>query len=123
MRSPRAHAREPRIPHARGALETLIRQLAFVEPGRVEWQEAPGAALPGPAGALVRPLAVARCDLDLPMAMAGSFPGPFPVGRETVAAVMVVGDEVGHASPTTVFPWDDAPTAWREPATKPVLAR
>src|SRR5262245_5012916 len=76
-----------------------MRQLTFVEAGRVEWQEAPDAVLPGSAGALVRPLAVARCDLDLPMAMAGLFPGPFPVGHETVAEVMVVGDEVRARKP------------------------
>jgi hypothetical protein len=38
-----------------------------------------------PAGAVVWPLAVTPRDLDLPMAMAGLFPGPFAVGHETVA--------------------------------------
>src|SRR5262249_14498686 len=45
-------------------------------------------------GALVHPLAVARCDLDQPMAALGFFPGPFPVGHETVAEVIAIGDEV-----------------------------
>jgi alcohol dehydrogenase len=47
-----------------------------------------------PAGAIVRPLAVARCDVDLPMAAGGLFPGPFPVGQETVAEVVAIGDAV-----------------------------
>ena len=36
-----------------GTLGTLMRELTFVEAGRVEWQEAPDAVLPGPAGAIV----------------------------------------------------------------------
>jgi hypothetical protein len=64
-------------------LVTVMRQLTFVEAGRVEWREVPDAVLPGPSGAVVRPPAVARCDLDLPMATAGLFPGPFPVGHKT----------------------------------------
>ncbi len=75
-----------------------MRQLAFLEAGRVAWQEAPDPELPGPRGALVRPLAVARCDLDHPMAAFGFFPGPFAVGHETVAEVIAVGDEVGERS-------------------------
>lgn len=76
-----------------------MRQLTFVEAGRVEWQDVPDPVLPGPAGALVRPLAVARCDLDLPMALAGLFPGPFPVGHETIAEVVTVGDQVRVRQP------------------------
>ncbi len=76
-----------------------MRQLTYVEAGRVEWQEALDAVVPGPAGALVRPLAVARCDLDLPMAMAGLFPGPFALGHETVAEVLAVGDAVRDRKP------------------------
>jgi alcohol dehydrogenase len=71
-----------------------MRQLAFLDPGRVGWQEAPEPRLVDPRGALVRPLAVARCDLDQPMAAFGLFPGPFAVGHETVAEVIAVGDEV-----------------------------
>jgi len=71
-----------------------MRQLTFVEAGRVEWQEVPDPVLPDSAGAIVRPIAVARCDLDLPMATAGLFPGPFPIGHETIGEVVAVGDKV-----------------------------
>jgi alcohol dehydrogenase len=67
----------------------------FVAAGEVVWADVPEPALPGPDGALVRPLAVARCDLDRPMAALGLFPGPFVVGHEMVAEVVAVGDEVG----------------------------
>jgi hypothetical protein len=53
-----------------------MRQLMFVEAGRVAWDEAPDPQLTDSHGALVRPLAVARCDLDQPMAAFGIFPGP-----------------------------------------------
>jgi alcohol dehydrogenase len=74
----------------------LVRQLTFVEAGQVEWREASDPAPSDPAGAIVRPLAVARCDIDLPMASAGLFPGPFAVGHETVAEVVAVGDAVSR---------------------------
>jgi hypothetical protein len=69
-----------------------MRQLTFVEAGRVEWQAVPEAELADPAGALVCPLAVARCDIDLPMAAAGLFPGPFPVGHVPAAALATLPD-------------------------------
>jgi threonine dehydrogenase-like Zn-dependent dehydrogenase len=71
-----------------------MQQLTFVEAGSLEWREVPAPELADPHGALVRPLAVARCDLDLPMAAAGIFPGPFAVGHETAAEVVEVGAEV-----------------------------
>jgi alcohol dehydrogenase len=71
-----------------------VRQLIYAKPGRVEWEEVQAPELLDPAGALLRPIAVARCDLDQPMAMKGIFPGPFPVGHEFVAEVMAVGDQV-----------------------------
>jgi threonine dehydrogenase-like Zn-dependent dehydrogenase len=60
----------------------------------VQWREVPDPVLSDPAGALVAPLAVARCDLDQPMAAQGLFPGPFGVGHETVGEVVEVGPEV-----------------------------
>lgn len=71
-----------------------MRQLTFVEPGRLEWTEAPPPRIADGRTALVRPLAVARCDLDLRMAAEGLFPGPYPVGHEVVGEVVDVGDAV-----------------------------
>jgi len=71
-----------------------VRQLTYVEVGVVRWREVPDPVLADPLGALVAPLAVARCDLDLPMAAQGLFPGPFGVGHETVGEVVDVGREV-----------------------------
>jgi len=54
--------------------------------GRVEWQDAPDAAIETADDALVRPLAVAACDLDVAL-LRGLIPfqGPFPIGHEFVA--------------------------------------
>ncbi|MHB8296249.1 MAG: alcohol dehydrogenase catalytic domain-containing protein [Acidimicrobiales bacterium] len=72
-----------------------MRELTFVEAGRVEWTDRPDPELTDPAAVLVRPTAVARCDLDLPMAKVGLF----PVGHETVAEVIAVGDQVTSTRP------------------------
>jgi alcohol dehydrogenase len=77
-----------------------MKQLTLVEPGRVEWTDAPEPALQGDGEALVRPLAVALCDLDANI-VSGAFPVPAPValGHEFVAEVVEVGDSVNGARP------------------------
>lgn len=42
----------------------IVQQLEHVEPGRLEWREVREPKLAGYLDALVRPIAVARCDLD-----------------------------------------------------------
>lgn len=76
-----------------------MRRLSFIEPGKVRWEEGADPALSDSASALVRPLAVARCDLDVPMAAFGIFPGPFTVGHEAVAEVVEVGEDVRSFAP------------------------
>lgn len=73
-----------------------MRALVHTEPGVVLWQEQPD-PVPEPHGAVVRPLAVARCDLDAPMAALGMFPGPYPVGHELVGEVVAVGADAAVA--------------------------
>ena len=73
-----------------------MRTLVFDAPGELSWHEVPD-PVAAPHGAVVRPLAVARCDLDAPVAAFGIFPGPFPVGHELVAEVVTVGADVDLA--------------------------
>jgi alcohol dehydrogenase len=77
-----------------------LRQLTFVEKESLEWREAPDAVLQGDGEAIVRPLAVATCDLDL-LIVRGLVPAgePFPFGHECVAEVIDVGDEVKGFAP------------------------
>jgi threonine dehydrogenase-like Zn-dependent dehydrogenase len=70
-----------------------MRHLVVEQPGRVAWQDAPDPE-PTAEGAVVRPLAVSRCDLDAPMAAFGLFPPPIAVGHEAVAEVVAVGEGV-----------------------------
>jgi len=72
-----------------------MRALVTTGPGALGWQEVETPALPGDDGALVRPLAVARCDLDPLMVTSGMFPGPFTVGHECAAEVAVPGPDSG----------------------------
>lgn len=52
--------------------------------------------LSGDGAALVRPVAVATCDLDaLIVAGESPFPAPFAVGHECVAEIVDAGDAVG----------------------------
>jgi alcohol dehydrogenase len=77
-----------------------MRQLTLVEPGKVEWTDAPEPSLEAGREALVRPLAVALCDLDANI-VRGEFPVPTPValGHEFVAEVVETGDGVTSARP------------------------
>lgn len=72
-----------------------MQALTFVAPGSIEMREVPAARLQGAKEALVRPLAVARCDLDYVLAR-GKAPaeGPFALGHECVGEVVEVGDAV-----------------------------
>ncbi len=77
-----------------------MQQLTFIEPGKLEWQDVAEPALEGDGEALVRPVAVATCDLDL-LLVRGLAPveEPFPFGHECVAEVTEVGDGVTGAKP------------------------
>src|SRR5262249_17095684 len=70
-------------------------QLTFLESGKLEWRDVPEPALQGPGEALVRPLAVATCDLDAAMIRGQApAPGPIALGHEFIAEVQTVGDQV-----------------------------
>jgi len=77
-----------------------MRQLTFVKPGQLEWWDVPRPKLAGPGEAIVRPLTVARCDLDT-MIVAGRTPlrGPFALGHEFVAEIVELGEAVGGLQP------------------------
>jgi alcohol dehydrogenase len=80
----------------------IMQQLVMHGPADLRWQDAPEPDLQSPAEALVRPVAVATCDLDRPI-VTGETPlrGPIAVGHEGVAEVLAIANEV-----TTVAPGD-----------------
>ncbi len=77
-----------------------MRQLTYVSPRDLEWREVPTPRLRTSEDALVRPLAVTRCDLDVSIArgMPGMI-GPFAFGHETYGEVTDVGDNVRNVRP------------------------
>jgi alcohol dehydrogenase len=77
-----------------------LRELTFIGKGHLEWREAHEPRLQGSGEALVRPLAVATCDIDR-LFVAGLAPvsEPFPFGHECVAEVTDVGDDVDGVRP------------------------
>jgi alcohol dehydrogenase len=73
-----------------------LHALTYTGPRELEWREVAEPRLDSDAAALVRPLAVATCDLDLLIVSGGSpFAPPFPLGHECVAEVLDAGDAVG----------------------------
>ena len=85
-----------------------MRQLSFIEPGVVRWEDARDAGIEVPGDALVRPFAVTTCDLDHAIVHGRApFAGPFPLGHEFVAEVVEVGGEVTsfHAGHRVIVPF------------------
>ena len=80
-----------------------MKQLTCIEPGRLEWRDISEPRIEAGVQALVRPLAVARCDVDLLFAMGFGPPGrAFALVHECVAEVIALGDEVRAVAPGDV---------------------
>src|SRR5918995_915390 len=72
-----------------------MRQLTCTAPGVVEWCDVPEPELLEPTDALVRPVAVARCEIDPFLVLAGPTRGDrFALGHEAVTEIVAVGDDV-----------------------------
>lgn len=74
----------------------MMQQLTFIKPCTFEWHDVAYPVIQTATDAIVRPLAVARCDLDLYIATGFvPFPGPFAFGHEMVGEVVDAGDKAG----------------------------
>jgi NADPH:quinone reductase-like Zn-dependent oxidoreductase len=72
-----------------------MQQLTFVGPHQLEWHDVAEPTIDSGEAVLVRPIAVASCDLDVGIIDGlAVFPGPFAFGHEFVADVVSVGAEV-----------------------------
>jgi alcohol dehydrogenase len=74
--------------------------LTYVGRRELEWRDDQPVELGSDDAALVRPIAVATCDLDaLILSGTSPFPPPFVIGHEGVAEVVEVGDRVTAFAP------------------------
>lgn len=72
-----------------------MRQLWFTKKNTLEWRDVAEPKLDGSSQAIVRPLAIARCDLDLPTVQGHTLFRPaFPVGHEMTAEIVALSDDV-----------------------------
>jgi alcohol dehydrogenase len=77
-----------------------MQSLTYTGPNELAWRDVPAPSLDSDAAAIVRPVAVATCDLDALIVLGLSpFPAPFPIGHECVAEVLDVGDAVAGLEP------------------------
>ena len=71
-----------------------MQQLTCTAPGVVEWRDVADASLAASTDALVRPVAVARCEIDPLLVRVGPVSeAGFAVGHEAVVEVVAVGDD------------------------------
>jgi threonine dehydrogenase-like Zn-dependent dehydrogenase len=72
-----------------------MKTLVFKKKNELEWQDTPAPLITGPGQAIVQPIAVARCDLDLPILRGQTlFRPPFPLGHEFVGRILQVSEDL-----------------------------
>jgi alcohol dehydrogenase len=77
-----------------------VQQLTYTAPNVLEWREAEEPRLSSDGAALVRPRAVATCDLDALIVTGSSpFAPPFAIGHECIGEVVETGDAVSSITP------------------------
>lgn len=82
-------------------IDQTMQQFTFLGPQRFEWQEVKAPLISNNGQAIVKPLAVTRCDLDLYIAN-GMIPltdDPFAFGHEIAGEIIAVGDGVTNFQP------------------------
>ena len=93
-------AARDRLAQRRRPTRPRMRALVVRPGGRVGFVAVPEPPAPAPRAAVVRPLAMATCDMDRPLALGRtSFPLPLQLGHECVAEVVAVGAEVATVGP------------------------
>ncbi len=77
-----------------------MKQLYFAKVGKVEWREVPDARVEGLLEAVVAPVVIGRCDLDVGF-VEGFVPlkSGEPIGHESIGRVVDVGDGVRNFKP------------------------
>ena len=80
-----------------------MKALHFIEANHLEWREIADATIQHITDAIIKPLAVAACDLDRNIVTGRSpFPGPFVLGHEFCGEVIEVGEAVHDIQPGSI---------------------
>jgi threonine dehydrogenase-like Zn-dependent dehydrogenase len=80
-----------------------MRTLVFVDTNRIEWREVSDARITAGSEAIVRPIVMGRCDLDVGY-VRGITPMPVgaPIGHEIIGEIVDIGDSVRQFKPGDV---------------------
>ncbi|MCG9875169.1 MAG: alcohol dehydrogenase catalytic domain-containing protein [Leptospiraceae bacterium] len=77
-----------------------MQRLVFQRKSMIDWQEAPDPKINGLNQAVVKPIAIARCDLDLPIIHSKTlFRPPFAIGHEFIAEIVEVSEDMQNVFP------------------------
>jgi threonine dehydrogenase-like Zn-dependent dehydrogenase len=77
-----------------------MERLEFIKKNTLEWREAKSPVIFDKDQVIVRPLAVSRCDLDLPIIRGETlFRAPFPIGHEYVGEVIETSEDLSLKFP------------------------
>ena len=77
-----------------------MRALTAAPGARLRWRSVPAPSAPGPEGAVVRPIAIATCDIDCPLVLgATQLALPLQLGHECVGEVLSIGERVATVKP------------------------
>ena len=84
----------------RRPMRARMRALTAAPGARLRWRSVPAPSAPGPEGAVVRPIAIATCDIDCPLVLgATQLALPLQLGHECVGEVLSIGERVATVKP------------------------
>ena len=76
-------------------MRNTMQRLEFIKKNSLEWREVEAPQITEGNQVIVRPLAVSRCDLDLPILRGQTlFRAPFPIGHEFVGEVIQTSEDI-----------------------------
>ncbi|MCE9501117.1 MAG: alcohol dehydrogenase catalytic domain-containing protein, partial [Leptospira sp.] len=72
-----------------------MKQLEYISANRIDWKNVPEPEINGAGQAILKPVSIARCDLDLPIIHGKTlFRGVFPLGHEWIGEIVEVSPDL-----------------------------
>lgn len=77
-----------------------MRRLVFQKKSIIDWEEVPNPKIMGINQAIVKPITIARCDLDLPILKGQTlFRPPFAIGHEFIGEITEISEDIAEEFP------------------------